>query len=176
MHSIYLSVPVAISNRDGFLRDTMHSLKKINEDLSIEFWRPGFMYKDHVSNTDVFVFTHPTNGFKFNKESLPSGVIREYERAKALGKKILLAYRTASDGIKFYEIDDSNHFISGIVGTTNSLFIHLDKLYQDSKREVSKVTAETFDSLEAYDKATKEHSIDLRKNVQRASYDRRLLL
>jgi len=165
MSSAYISIPVAVKNRDGLLLDIIASLNKIESSLRCTAWKPGFTYEASLLlSSDVFIFVHQENRFKFNLQSLPCGVLREYFKAKELDKKIFLAYKTVSDGIKFYDIDETNDIVSGIVGSTSSLYNYLE----------TKTTHESVNPCAEI--PLPEHSIELRKNVSNTSYDRRLLL
>ena len=195
MCRIYLSIPVVIRDRDNVI-DTMISdlagLSKFSKAPFIfDHWKPGWIYdKQSVSKADIFIFTHPTNAFKFSKATLPSSVLREYEQALALGKQILLAYKNTVGEINFYCVTaQSGAIISGIAGTTNSLAVRLEQeifLKATSRVKESERCGKTdtynpcaeipLDCNLGLFEPTKMKTIGLCSTAESTTYDRRLLL
>lgn len=181
MSRIYFSIPVIINNRDKVIDMMISGLAGLSKFSKAPFifdhWKPGWGYdQQSVAKADIFIFTHQNNAFKFNKLGLPSGVFREYEQAKLLGKRIYLAYKTADGVIRFYKIEETAGLISGIAGTTGDLATFLDKSVEYTPKEEICNDDEPFLKFMTNSLPVKEHSIDLRKKVQGTSYDRRLLL
>lgn len=184
MCRIYLSIPVVIRNRDNVI-DTMISglagLSKFSKAPFIfDHWKPGWIYdQQSVAKADIFVFMHPDNKFKFNIVTLPNGVLREYLSAKALSKKIYLAYKTADGCIRYYDFSETGSVISGLPGTTHNLATFLETYIPQVQKSVRYGAIATHEYLSPErEEEVKEilKSIDLRKNVSDTSYDRRLLL
>jgi len=204
MCRIYLSIPVTIDNRDKVI-DTMISNivgLKVGPTLILDHWKPGWIYdKQSVSKADIFIFAHPSNSFKFNLMTLPSGVLREFEQARMLGKQIFLAYKNTANEINFYKITANGSTISGMAGTTNGLAIRLEQeIFLKTSNKVQEpkgyVAPNTYKAtnpcaeipldynlgvfepskMDVTSIPVKEHSIELHKTVQGTAYDRRLLL
>lgn len=188
MCRVYLSIPVVIRNRDIVIDNMLDSLAGLSKFSKTPFifdrWKPGWVYdQQSVAKADIFIFTHPSNAFKFNISTLPSGVQKEYKQAKALGKKRYLAYKTADNIIRFYDLDEYESFVSGIPGSTGSLATFLDKSIEYAPKEEKYVktigTVATHEYLSPErEEEVKEilKSIDLRKIRVTKTYDRRLLL
>lgn len=171
MSRIYFSIPVVIRDRDTMVDTMVNSIIGLSRSSKAPFifdhWKPGWVYDNQsIDKADIFIFTHPNNAFKFNVKTLPSGVYREFNKAKTLDKKMYLAYKTTDGCIRYYDITEANGIVSGIAGTTHSLATFLEK----------NIPQEQIFTNPCAEISLPEHSIDLRKKVQGTSYDRRLLL
>lgn len=137
VHYVYLSYPAK--------KDANHNIKLLNvrnqvfERLSpkikVVAWDKNLMYynPDWVKYCNIFVFTHPHNAFKFEIETLPSGVRREYKEARFMNKPIFLAYKTKTkEEVEFYPVEEKivngSRLINGIAGRTGEIFTLIEEI------------------------------------------------
>lgn len=107
--SIYVSVPITVPSSQ--LNSAILELGCLGYQLKV--WKRDERYNpDMLSDSDAVVFF--ANGWSWD---MPSGCWAEYVRAKQLGKKVFLLYKTASGTYNLYECKNIEKTIVGIAGT-----------------------------------------------------------
>jgi hypothetical protein len=124
MKKVYISCPVSISQNQ--LKDIRLAACK-NNTINAYYWQRNGSKSystDLVTTADAVVIVHPNNSFKFDKLSLPVGVLKEYNLAVKFNKPIYLAYQS-SYGWNMYEIEDLLGRIEARSGTSNTYYNQL---------------------------------------------------
>jgi len=125
--SIYISIPL-LEHKRGIVREMINELIDNYKDLSYRFWLPNTTYyEEHLKNSDYFGILLEGQSWKNNISNLPVGCYKEYLRARELGKRIFLIYKS-NNGWYIYDTELSNTTIEGIAGTTKSInkYIEID--------------------------------------------------
>lgn len=118
--SIYISIPL-LEHKRGIVREMFNQLCDNYKDLSYRFWMPNTTYyEEHLKDSDYFGIVLEGECWKDNISNLPVGCHKEYLKAKELGKRIFLIYKS-SNGWYIYDTQLSNTTIEGIAGTTKSI-------------------------------------------------------
>lgn len=125
--SIYISIPL-LEHKRGIVKEMFNQLCDNYKNLSYRFWLPDTRYYDnHLKEADYFGIILPGQSWKGHISDLPVGCYKEYLKAKELGKRIFLIYKS-SNGWYIYDTEFSNVIIEGIAGTTKSInrYIEID--------------------------------------------------
>lgn len=126
MLRVYISFPMVLSSA---LLDTICNDLKTDGILGVYHTRGGVYSPSKLHTSDVVIIVHPENKFKFSLNSLPNGVKREYNLARAQGKKVFLCYIPQHSNTPcFYETEEVNGRIEGLAGTTGVIYSMNDNI------------------------------------------------
>lgn len=151
---VYVSCPMVVPQTT--LDKILKELNASNDILALAYPRGEMYTTRNLEESDALVIVHPENKFKFNQRTLPNGVLKEFNRARLLAKKIYLCYfpQTGNNVPYFYSIDYevTNGNISGIAGTSGSLFSMAENA---NNKDYDICAAEEVEKLREYPSITK---------------------
>lgn len=169
--NIYISAPITVD-----WNDVLKVVYRVNSggfSTNITFFERNSQYSPTlVNNCDIFVFMTPNNTWKFNINTLPSGVRKEYDKAVELGKTIFMAYKVTDGMYNLYYVTRQGDTIQGTPSSSAFIWKVIEKLSSEvdsrsfntaSKRNV----VIDFEQLTSVKPATPSECVD---------YDSRLLL
>lgn len=131
---IYFSFPVLLTDRENLYRSLNTKINKIHPNATLPYmWRSNKAYTNgEVIDCDIFIFKPSFNQWSFNIESLPSGVKNELIKARALNKKIYMAYTTVEGEENMYKIQIKDGLICGIPGSSSDIYTDIGFLCSSS--------------------------------------------
>lgn len=131
----YISCPVSVDYEQIVLTEKL--IKTHDPKAQVEYWERNSVYSEGwIEECDVFIILFPANRFRYVASCLPTGVLREFKKARVLRKKIYLVYR--SETIRRISIYNTEHniisdIIEGIPGTGNKLFLEINTQLDHNK-------------------------------------------
>lgn len=141
---IYISIPYSISDLSyNFIIENIK--KKYGNWSEITYFdrnKKQAYTKDLIEEADYLIIVHPLNKFKYNTESLPTGVKTELERFIKLGRDLDvygIYSPVGTDAINVYHInfnDITYTNIELITGTTSGLYNELVTLWVDEEEDL----------------------------------------
>lgn len=151
---VYVSCPMVVPQTT--LDKILKELNASNDILASAHARGGMYTTRNLEESEAIVIVHPENKFKFNQRTLPNGVLKEFNMARLLAKKLYLCYfpQSGNNVPYFYSIDYevNNGNISGIAGTSGSLFSMAENL---NNKDYDICAAEELEKLKEYTSTTK---------------------
>lgn len=118
---VYVSCPIVVPM--ATLGLILKELNKNPDILAVAHARGSSYTTKNLQDSEAVIIVHPDNRFKFSVQTLPIGVLKEFNLAKELNKKVFICYfPQGSDTPGFYSTEFNNATLTGIPGTSASLF------------------------------------------------------